>query len=75
MCNPCLKAYQHNRCLTSAKLEKLGPILRSILEAGDEHAKAEILCDECSATCQVGEGVVISGGVLHHAACVDGVER
>jgi hypothetical protein len=66
MCDPCMKAYQHNRYLSSAKLEKLGPILRFILEDGDEHAGS--ICPDCRQPCRIGDEVIATDAVLHHAS-------
>jgi hypothetical protein len=66
MCNPCVKDYQHDRYLSSAKLEKLGPVLRFILEDGDEHAG--MICPDCRQPCRVGDEVIATDAVLHHAS-------
>jgi hypothetical protein len=65
-CKECNRAYQRNRYLTSAKLEKLGPILRFILEEGDEHAG--MICPDCRQPCRIGDEVIASDAVLHHAS-------
>lgn len=44
-CRDCTKAYSKERYLSSQKIEKLGPVLRFILEDGDEHAG--MICPDC----------------------------
>jgi hypothetical protein len=66
MCKPCMSEYQHDRYLSSAKLEKLGPVLRFILDEGDEHAG--YICPNCRQPCRIGDEVVVTDAVLHHAS-------
>ena len=64
-CKECIRAYQKVRYLSSQKLEKLGPVLRFILEDGDEHAG--VTCPDCRRPCRIGDEVVASDAVLRHA--------
>jgi hypothetical protein len=66
MCKPCFSSYQHDRYLSSAKLEKLGPVLRFILEEGDEHCG--FVCPDCRQPCRIGDEVIATDAVLHHAS-------
>jgi len=61
----CFKQYQQNRNPSPQKLEKLGPVLRFILEDGDEHAG--VICPDCDQPCRIGDEVVASNAVLRHA--------
>jgi hypothetical protein len=64
-CKVCIRQYQQARYLSSAKLEKYGPVLRFILEEGDEHAG--VICADCQQPCRAGDEVVASDAVLRHA--------
>ena len=64
-CRPCTAAYHRERYLSSQKLAKLGPVLRFILEDGDEHAG--VICADCQQPCRIGDEVVASDAVLRHA--------
>jgi hypothetical protein len=64
-CKECIRAYQKDRYLSSQKLEKLGPVLRFILEDGDAHLG--VICPDCDQPCRMGDEVVVSSAVLHHA--------
>jgi hypothetical protein len=64
-CDPCMKKYQQDRYLSSTKLKALGSILRFVLEAGDEHAG--MICPDCRQPCRVGDEVIATDAVLHHA--------
>jgi hypothetical protein len=64
-CKDCIQDYQRARYLSSQKLEKLGPVLRFILEDGDEHAG--MICADCREPCRIGDEVLASEAVLRHA--------
>ena len=64
-CKACARQYHRERYLSSQKLERLGPVLRFILEAGDEHAG--MICADCRQPCRIGDEVVASDAVLRHA--------
>jgi hypothetical protein len=65
-CRDCTKAYSTERYLSSQKIEKLGPVLRFILEDGDEHAG--MICPDCRQPCRIGDEVIATDAVLHHAS-------
>jgi hypothetical protein len=65
-CKACNAIWRRERYLSSAKLEKLGPVLRFILEDGDEHAG--MLCADCRQPCRIGDEVIATDAVLHHAS-------
>jgi hypothetical protein len=65
-CKECMRAYSKDRYLSSKKLEKLGPVLRFILEDGDEHAG--MICPDCRQPCCIGDEVIATDAVLHHAS-------
>ena len=64
-CRTCTAAYHRERYLSSEERRKLGRVLRFILEEGDEHAG--MICPDCRQPCRVGDEVVASQAVLHHA--------
>jgi hypothetical protein len=65
-CKACNAIWRRDRYLSSQKLEKLGPVLRFILEDGDEHAG--LICPDCRQPCRIGDEVIASDAVLHHAS-------
>jgi hypothetical protein len=65
-CKTCVAIWRRDRYLSSAKLEKLGAVLRFILEDGDEHAG--MICPDCRQPCRIGDEVIASAAVLHHAS-------
>jgi hypothetical protein len=65
-CKACNAIWRRERYLSSAKIEKLGPVLRFILEEGDEHAG--LICPDCRQPCRIGDEVIASEAVLHHAS-------
>ena len=65
-CKACNAIWRRERYLSSQKLEKLGPVLRFILEDGDEHAG--MLCPDCRQPCRIGDEVIATDAVLHHAS-------
>jgi hypothetical protein len=65
-CKACAQIYRRERYLSSARLKKLGLTLRFILEDGDEHAG--MVCPDCRQPCRIGDEVIASDAVLHHAS-------
>lgn len=65
-CKECASLYRKERYLSSEQRRKLGPILRFILEEGDEHAG--MICPDCRQPCRIGDEVIASDAVLHHAS-------
>ena len=61
----CNAIWRKGRYLSSQKLEKLGPVLRFILEDGDAHLG--VICPDWDQPCRSGDEVVVSNAVLHHA--------
>jgi hypothetical protein len=64
-CKACNAIWRKDRYLSSEKLAKLGPVLRFILEDGDE--LAGVICADCHQPCRIGDEVVASDAVLRHA--------
>jgi hypothetical protein len=64
-CKACNAIWRKDRYLSSQKLERLGPVLRFILEDGDAHLG--VICPDCDQPCRSGDEVVVSNAVLHHA--------
>ena len=65
MCGDCYREYQNERRLTSEQLERLGPVLRFVLEHGDAHAG--MICPDCREPCRPGDEVVASDAIVRHA--------
>ena len=64
-CKACNAIWRKDRYLSSQKLEKLGLVLRFILEDGDAHLG--VICPYCYQPCRSGDEVVVSNAALHHA--------
>jgi hypothetical protein len=64
-CKACNAIWRKDRYLSSQKLEKLGLVLRFILEDGDAHLG--VICPDCDQPCRSGDEVVVSNAALHHA--------
>ena len=57
--------YQADRWLSVDKLQKVGPVIRFILESGDAiHGRS---CATCSGILKSAEELVAAGAAFHHA--------
>jgi hypothetical protein len=65
-CKACNRKYHRDRYLSSEQQKKLGAILRFILEDGDEHLG--YICPDCRQPCRIGDEVIATDAVLHHAS-------